>query len=199
LPTALHVQTITMHLESRRILILALPVLSAGADAPQAPLAPPRPHPHPYPLEPAPPGPANHESVAPPRLGLGTWRLKDSFANTSAAVATAIEAGYRHIDCAAAYGNQPAVGAGIARGLRTAGLAREDLWVTSKLWNDAHAPGEVAAALDRTLEDLGVDYLDEYLMHWPVGYTGENGTLVEDYIEVRRISKIGGTLGMQWN
>lgn len=71
-----------------------------------------------------------------PLLGFGTWNLKVDPSNTTAAVAKAIEVGYRHIDCAAAYGNQPAVGKGIAQGLATVGLERKDIWVTSKLWND---------------------------------------------------------------
>ena len=71
-----------------------------------------------------------------PLLGFGTWNLKESAHNTSSAVAIAIESGYRQIDCAAAYGNEKAVGKGIAKGLKKAGLRREDIWVTSKLWND---------------------------------------------------------------
>ncbi len=73
-----------------------------------------------------------------PAIGFGTWNLKISNANTSAAVATAIKAGYRHIDCAAAYDNQKDVGKGIQEGLEEMGLKREDLWVTSKLWNDQY-------------------------------------------------------------
>ena len=71
-----------------------------------------------------------------PALGFGTWNLKISSTNTSAAVATAIKVGYRHIDCAAAYDNQKDVGRGIKDGLEETGLKREDIWVTSKLWND---------------------------------------------------------------
>ena len=71
-----------------------------------------------------------------PAIGFGTWNLKISSANTSAAVATAIKTGYRHIDCAAAYDNQKDVGKGIRDGLEETGLKREDIWVTSKLWND---------------------------------------------------------------
>ena len=71
-----------------------------------------------------------------PAIGFGTWNLKISGTNTSAAVATAIKTGYRHIDCAAAYDNQKDVGQGIKDGLEETGLKREDIWVTSKLWND---------------------------------------------------------------
>ena len=69
-----------------------------------------------------------------PQLGFGTWRLDKS--NASEAVALAIQTGYTHIDCAAIYGNEVEVGKGIAEGLRRSGRKREDIWVTSKLWND---------------------------------------------------------------
>jgi alcohol dehydrogenase (NADP+) len=71
-----------------------------------------------------------------PLLGFGTWNLKESESNTTDAVAIAIESGYRQIDSAAAYRNEREVGKGIAKGLEKSGLAREDIWVTSKLWND---------------------------------------------------------------
>lgn len=69
-----------------------------------------------------------------PLLGFGTWNLKEK--NTSEAVSWAIQTGYRHIDCAVAYGNQIEVGRGIADGLAKTGLSRDDLWITSKLWNN---------------------------------------------------------------
>ncbi|KAF2083281.1 Aldo/keto reductase [Saccharata proteae CBS 121410] len=115
----------------------------------------------------------------PTLLGFGTWNLKVSPENTTGAVSLAIQHGYRHIDCAAIYGNEPAVGKGIADGLERTGLKREDLWITSKLWNDHHGGGkEAEEGLNKTLEDLGVGYLDLYLMHWPVG--GKSNEL--DYI-----------------
>jgi len=70
----------------------------------------------------------------PPHLGYGTWNLDKS--NASTAVAHALKTGYRHIDCAAAYGNEKEVGRGIAQGLKENGLKRDEIWVTSKLWND---------------------------------------------------------------
>jgi hypothetical protein len=76
------------------------------------------------------------DHISQPLIGFGTWNLKESADNTSSAVALALEAGYRQIDCAAAYGNEKEVGKGIAKGLKKAGLKREDIWVTSKLWND---------------------------------------------------------------
>jgi alcohol dehydrogenase (NADP+) len=78
------------------------------------------------------------DGISQPLLGFGTWNLKETADNTSSAVALALEFGYRQIDCAAAYGNEKEVGEGIAEGLKKAGLKREDVWVTSKLWNDQY-------------------------------------------------------------
>ena len=78
--------------------------------------------------------PATTSSLSIPLLGYGTWNLDRS--NVSVAVSDALEVGYRHIDCAAAYGNQKDVGKGIALGLKKVGLRRSEIWVTSKLWND---------------------------------------------------------------
>ena len=78
-------------------------------------------------------------SIDQPPIGFGTWNLKENPENTTNAVAFALEKGYRQIDCAAAYGNEEAVGKGIHSGLKTAGLKREEIWVTSKLWNDQYA------------------------------------------------------------
>jgi hypothetical protein len=83
-----------------------------------------------YPLNPTP------STIPQPSIGFGTWNLNLSPENTTEAVAYAIEIGYRQIDCAAAYGNEVAVGKGIKEGLKRAGIERGDLWVTSKLWND---------------------------------------------------------------
>ncbi|KAK0303919.1 hypothetical protein LTR01_007781 [Friedmanniomyces endolithicus] len=101
-----------------------------------------------------------------PLLGFGTWNLKGD--NVSEAVSWAIQTGYRHIDCAAAYGNEKEVGRGIADGLLKTGLKREDLWITSKLWNDHHGTTAPQTAIDTTLRNLGLTYLDLYHMHWPV-------------------------------
>ncbi|MGV3614208.1 MAG: aldo/keto reductase [Fimbriimonas sp.] len=97
-----------------------------------------------------------------PILGLGTFGSdKYSPAQVAAAVDEAIGIGYRHIDCAAVYGNEPEVGAALAG----TGLDREALWITGKLWNDRHADPE--AACEDSLRDLGIDYFDLYLIHWP--------------------------------
>lgn len=79
------------------------------------------------------------QNIEQPLIGFGTWNLKESPENTTSAVAVALESGYRQIDCAAAYGNEKAVGKGIAEGLKNAGLQRNEIWVTSKLWNDQYA------------------------------------------------------------
>ena len=76
------------------------------------------------------------DHIVQPLIGFGTWNLKESADNTSSAVALELEAGYRQIDCAAAYGNEKEVGKGIAKGMKESGLKREDIWITSKQWND---------------------------------------------------------------
>ncbi len=80
--------------------------------------------------------PKNNRPIPQPLLGFGTWNLKVSEDNTTEVVSLAIQTGYRQIDCAAIYGNEKAVGRGIADGLKKANLTRGDIWVTSKLWND---------------------------------------------------------------
>ena len=81
-------------------------------------------------------------------------------------------------DCAADYGNEKEVGEGLAEGMKELGLQRSDIWVTSKLWNTSHRPDLVKPALQQTLHDLGLDYLDLYLMHWPVDQIPDEGPKV---------------------
>ncbi len=101
-----------------------------------------------------------------PVIGLGTW--KSSPGKVKDALQNAIQFGYRHIDCAAVYQNEKEVGEGIKAGLASAGIPREELWVTSKLWNNAHKKEDVLPALKKSLADLQLNYLDLYLIHWPV-------------------------------
>ena len=99
-------------------------------------------------------------------IGLGTWKSDKGLVYK--AVRRAIEVGYRHIDCAAIYGNEAEIGEAFADAFKAGDIKREDLWVTSKLWNTAHKAAAVKPALEKTLADLQLEYLDLYLMHWPI-------------------------------
>jgi alcohol dehydrogenase (NADP+) len=102
-----------------------------------------------------------------PRIGLGTFGSDTYSANQVAeAVYDAAIIGYRHFDCAAVYGNEAEVGDALGRAMRD-GIPREELWITSKLWNDKHAEADVVPAFEKTLSDLKLEYLNLYLIHWP--------------------------------
>lgn len=101
-----------------------------------------------------------------PKIGLGTYRVKDSD-ECRESVKHAIEQGYRSIDTAMIYGNEETVGQGIKEGLESTGLSREDLFITSKLWLTDFVRQNVEEAYRQSVEKLGLDYLDLYLMHWP--------------------------------
>ncbi|MGW8060683.1 aldo/keto reductase [Streptomyces ziwulingensis] len=102
-----------------------------------------------------------NNGVVMPQLGFGVFQVPDE--ETTAAVASALEAGYRSIDTAAVYGNE----GGVGRALNASGLPREELFVTTKLWNDDQGKGKAPAAFDASLDKLGLDYVDLYLIHWP--------------------------------
>lgn len=96
-----------------------------------------------------------------PQLGFGVFQIPEE--ETTAAVTAALEAGYRHIDTAAIYGNE----AGVGRALATSGIPREELFVTTKLWNTEQGYDSALRAFDASLAALGLDYIDLYLIHWP--------------------------------
>lgn len=101
-----------------------------------------------------------------PCVGFGTWQTPDGQTATTA-VKTAIECGYRHIDTAAAYGNEESIGKGIKEGMETVGISREELFVTSKVWNLNRGYEETKEAFYHTVKELNLEYLDLYLIHWP--------------------------------
>jgi 2,5-diketo-D-gluconate reductase B len=96
-----------------------------------------------------------------PKLGFGTWRL--SGRECSDGVADALAAGYRHVDTARMYGNEGEVGLG----LRSSGVDRAEVWLSTKVWPDDLSPDRVRASLERSLRELGTDYVDLYMIHWP--------------------------------
>ena len=113
-----------------------------------------------------------NNGVEMPQLGFGVWQVPDDEADQ--AVTTALEAGYRSIDTAAAYGNEEGTG----RALRASGIAREDLFVTTKLWNADHGYDSTLRAFDTSLAKLALEYVDLYLIHWPMP---DRGTYVDTY------------------
>lgn len=105
-----------------------------------------------------------------PSFGLGTWKATNA-GEAFEAVKLAIKIGYRHIDCAWVYNNEDEVGKAIRECIDEGIVSREDLWITSKLWNNRHHPDEVEKACRESLEALGLDYLDLYLVHWPMAFS----------------------------
>lgn len=103
-----------------------------------------------------------NNDVSMPQLGFGVFQVPPD--DTAQAVASALRSGYRSLDTAAAYGNE----AGVAEGIRAAGMARKDLFITTKLWNSEHGYDPAQRAFDASLQKLGLDYVDLYLIHWPV-------------------------------
>jgi aldehyde reductase len=112
--------------------------------------------------------PLSHGSGHMPALGFGT--LIPDAAVTITATKDALEAGFRHFDCAERYGNEREVGKALQAGLAAGGIAREDIFVTTKLWNSNHRPARVALAFEASLDRLGLKYLDLYLIHTPFAF-----------------------------
>ena len=108
-----------------------------------------------------------HQSIESiPSIGFGLWKIANE--NCANVVYEAVKQGYRHFDSASDYGNENEVGMGLKRAMEDGLCTREELWITSKLWNTFHHPDHVPAALQRSLEDLQLDYLDLYLIHFPI-------------------------------
>ncbi|KAG5733812.1 Aldehyde reductase 1, partial [Termitomyces sp. T112] len=107
-----------------------------------------------------------------PQIGLGTWLSAPK--EVENAVEIAVTNGYRHLDLAMIYENQDEVGAALKKVIPSV-VKREDLFITSKLWNSAHQPDQVEKELNETLKQLGIEYLDLYLVHWPIAFPPGNG------------------------
>lgn len=132
-----------------------------------------------------------HNGVKMPWFGLGVFKVSEG-AEVIDAVRTAIINGYRSIDTAAAYGNEEGVGQGIREGLAEAGITREELFVTSKVWNSDLGYESTLAAYETSLKNLGLDYLDLYFIHWPVeGKYKEAWRALETLYKKDRVKAIG--------
>lgn len=132
-----------------------------------------------------------HNGVKMPWLGLGVFKVEDG-SEVIDSVRTAIANGYRSIDTAAAYGNEEGVGQGIREGLAEADISREELFITSKVWNADLGYESTLAAYETSLKKLGLDYLDLYLIHWPVeGKYKETWRALETLYKENRVKAIG--------
>lgn len=122
-----------------------------------------------------------------PALGFGTWQITPDEA-AEQAVATALKAGYRHIDTAKVYGNERGVGAAV----RSCGIPREEIFVTTKLWASDQGYDSALAAIDRSLEQLGLEYVDLYLIHWPeTGTRGDSWRAMEEIYTSGKAKSVG--------
>lgn len=136
-----------------------------------------------------------NNGIAIPAIGFGTWQTPDGDI-AKHAVEVALNAGYRHIDTAAAYGNEKSVG----QAIKNSGINRHDLFITTKLWNADHGYKSAKAAIDRSLQNLMVDYLDLYLIHWPnpvdmrdhwAEANAESWRAMEEAVQAGKIRAIG--------
>ena len=119
-----------------------------------------------------------------PQIGLGTWPLKDD--DAPAVIVTAIEAGFRHIDTAFRYGNQKGVG----QGVRDSGIARQELFITTKLDGEHQGGDKAVAGLDECLRQLGTEYVDLLLIHWPIPARGEYVSTWQTYERLQASGKV---------
>ena len=131
-----------------------------------------------------------------PMIGLGTWLSRPN--EVYNIVKEAIKLGYRHIDCATVYGNEDEIGRALKE-VFSEGIVTRELFITSKLWNNRHERNDVIPALEKSLNDLNLDYLDLYLMHWPVAIKKEIGFPQgpEDYISLEELPIIETYRGME--
>ena len=131
-----------------------------------------------------------HDGTSIPQLGFGVFQINP--ADTAEAVTRALEVGYRHIDTAEMYGNEKQVG----EALRSSGVARDDVYVTSKLNNGFHRPDDAERAFEKTLADLGLDRIDLFLVHWPLPtrYDGDfvsTWRTMASFVEDGRAASVG--------
>ncbi|SEJ99841.1 aldo/keto reductase [Bacillus thuringiensis] len=132
-----------------------------------------------------------NNGVEMPWFGLGVFKVEEG-PELVEAVKSAIKAGYRSIDTAAIYGNEKAVGEGIRAGIKEAGISREDLFITSKVWNSDQGYETTLAAYEESLKKLELDYLDLYLVHWPVeGKYKDTWRALETLYKEKRVRAIG--------
>ena len=108
-----------------------------------------------------------------PAIGLGTWR-SDKRQVSKAVEHAVMQCDYRHIDCAAIYGNEKEIGSAFKKILSSGNVSRKELFITSKLWNSDHHPDNVEPACRKTLKDLQLEYLDLYLVHWGIAFAHED-------------------------
>jgi diketogulonate reductase-like aldo/keto reductase len=127
-----------------------------------------------------------NNGVQMPVLGLGTWQITGKKAEE--VIQSALGIGYRHIDTAAAYHNESDIG----KALKVSGVPREDIFITTKLWNSDHGYRKTIAAFEKSLQNLGLDYVDLYLIHWPVGNSYiETWTAMEELLASGKCRAIG--------
>lgn len=129
-----------------------------------------------------------------PKVGFGTWKATDK-EQCKNAVRTALEIGYRHIDTAAIYGNEDAVGEGIAEFLKNNNVSREELFIVTKVWNTEQGYDTTLKAYEESLKKLGLDYIDMYLVHWPqpkdLNKTWETWRALETLYKSGKVKAIG--------